>query len=270
MAVATIRSGSAARWSSAVAGSVEPDQAAWRRDSGSEAVMVDHTLTRSCTTYTMSGQRTSSMMWQRTAVLIAGGGLVGLTAALVLRHHGVPGDPGGEAGGHLTAAQGAPPAHAQHGDLPRARAGLPRCTRPPATWPGTTIWPPGRTLAEARQLPLWQPQPWPRAVCAPAVALEASPELPCLIAQDTARTRCCARPRKTAGARVRFSTELAGFTQDRRSTCRYGGAGPRTAARDGRRLRRPGTWWRRTGPGARSGRRWASPGPGRVPRRARW
>ncbi len=191
-------------------------------------------------------------------MLIAGGGLVGLTAALVLRHHGVP----------VTLVE----RRAATSPQPKARRlhmrsmeifrelGLAAAVHAAARdLAGHDHMAAGRTLAEARQLPLWQP-------AGPAgPAIEASPERPCLIAQDLLEPVLRAAA-EDAGARVRFSTELAGFTQaaghvsvrllDR-------GSGASTASRSG-------TWSRRTGHAARSGRRWASAGPGRAPWASPW
>ncbi len=151
----------------------------------------------------MSGQRTSTQ--SDNGVLIAGGGLVGLTAALVLRHHGVP----------VTLVE----RRAATSPQPKARRlhmrsmeifrelGLAAAVHAAARdLAGHDHMAAGRTLAEARQLPLWQP-------AGPAgPAIEASPELPCLIAQDLLEPVLRAAA-QDAGARVRFSTELAGFTQ---------------------------------------------------------
>jgi putative polyketide hydroxylase len=151
----------------------------------------------------MSGRRTPTQ--SDNGVLIAGGGLVGLTAALVLRHHGVP----------VTLVE----RRAATSPQPKARRlhmrsmeifrelGLAAAVHAAARdLAGHDHMAAGRTLAEARQLPLWQP-------AAPAGRpIEASPELPCLIAQDLLEPVLRAAA-EDAGARVRFSTELAGFTQ---------------------------------------------------------
>ena len=138
-------------------------------------------------------------------MLIAGGGLVGLTAALVLRHHGVL----------VTLVE----KRAATSPQPKARRlhmrsmeifrelGLAAAVHAAARdLAGHDHMAAGRTLAEARQLPLWQP-------AGPAgPAIEASPERPCLIAQDLLEPVLRAAA-EDAGARVRFRTELAGFTQ---------------------------------------------------------
>lgn len=89
-------------------------------------------------------------------MLIAGGGLVGLTAALVLRHHGVP----------VTLVE----RRAATSPQPKARRlhmrsmeifrelGLAAAVHAAARdLAGHDHMAVGRTLAEARQLPLWQP-----------------------------------------------------------------------------------------------------------------
>jgi putative polyketide hydroxylase len=151
----------------------------------------------------MSGQRTSTQ--SANGVLIAGGGLVGLTAALVLRHHGVP----------VTLVE----RRAATSPQPKARRlhmrsmeifrelGLAATVHEAARdLAGHDHMAAGRTLAEAEQLPLWRP-------AGPAgPAAEASPELPCLIAQDLLEPVLRAAAEQ-AGAQVRFSTELTSFTQ---------------------------------------------------------
>ncbi len=80
-------------------------------------------------------------------------------------------------------------------------------TRPRAGWPGTITWRPAG--------------PWPRpgsCRCFSRQAgadgpVEVSPELPCLIAQDTLEP-VLRRAAEQAGAIVRFGTELLGFGQD--------------------------------------------------------
>jgi putative polyketide hydroxylase len=137
------------------------------------------------------------------AVLVVGGGLVGLTAALVLRHHGLS----------VTVVERRNSTSAQ----PKARRfhvrtmevfrelGLAGLVHDAARdLAGHDHMAAGRTLAEATQLPLWQP--------AGVSATEVSPELPCLIAQDVLEPvlRSAA---VEAGADVRFGTELVGFEQ---------------------------------------------------------
>ena len=107
---------------------------------------------------------------------MAGGGLVGLTAALVLRHHGVA----------VTVVERRRTTSPQ----PKARRfhvrsmeifrelGLAGLVRDAAReLAGHEHMAAGRTLAEAEQLPLWLPP-------GRAPVSEISPELPCLLAQD--------------------------------------------------------------------------------------
>ncbi|HEY3978049.1 MAG TPA: FAD-dependent monooxygenase [Streptosporangiaceae bacterium] len=154
----------------------------------------------------MSGQRTRPAGTHSTEVLVAGGGLAGLTAALVLRHHGVA----------VTVAERRRTTSPQ----PKARRlhvrsmeifrelGLAGLVRDAARGlAGHDHMAAGRTLAEAEQLPLWLP-PGP----AGAVS-DISPELPCLLAQD-ALEPLLREAAVAAGATVCFGTELAGFGQD--------------------------------------------------------
>jgi 2-polyprenyl-6-methoxyphenol hydroxylase-like FAD-dependent oxidoreductase len=137
-------------------------------------------------------------------VLVVGGGLVGLTAALVLRHHGVT----------VTLVERRENTSPQ----PKARRlhfrsmevfrelGLAAAVHDAARdLAGHDHMAAGRTLAEAEQLPLWQPAggAWP----------DVSPELPCLLAQDVLEPVLRAAA-QDAGADVRFGTGLAGFRQD--------------------------------------------------------
>src|ERR1700761_8522192 len=114
-----------------------------------------------------------------TEVLVAGGGLVGLTMALLLRHHGVA----VTVVEKRTATSPQPKARRFHlrsmeifrelglaGLVHEAARGL----------AGHDHMAAGRTLAEAEQLPLFQPQP-----AAGGTPAEVSPERPSLIAQDT-------------------------------------------------------------------------------------
>ncbi|MFB9568826.1 FAD-dependent oxidoreductase [Saccharopolyspora hordei] len=139
-------------------------------------------------------------------VLVVGGGLVGLTTALVLRHHGVD----------VTLVE----KRATTSPQPKARRlhmrsmevfrelGLAAAVREAARdLAEHDHMATGRTLADARQLPLWQPTgPGEQPV-------EASPELPCLVAQDVLEP-VLRRAAEDAGARVLFSTELTSFAQD--------------------------------------------------------
>ncbi|MFE7122375.1 FAD-dependent monooxygenase, partial [Streptomyces sp. NPDC057654] len=159
----------------------------------------------------MSGQRTPKGRAHRpdvleTDVLITGGGLVGLTAALVLRHHGVT----------VTVVEKRSTTSPQ----PKARRfhmrsmeiyrelGLAALVHDAARdLAGHDHMARGRTLAEAERLPLWQP------AAAGAPAIDVSPELPALIAQDILEPVLRAAA-VDAGATVRFDTELLGFDQD--------------------------------------------------------
>jgi putative polyketide hydroxylase len=143
------------------------------------------------------------MSGQRTQVLVVGGGLVGLTAALVLRHHGV----------EVTVVERRTTTSPQ----PKARRfnfrtmeifrelGLSELVHEAARdLAGHDHMATGRTLAEATQLPLWQPTG--------VSFVEVSPELPCLIAQDVLEPVLRAAA-VDMGADVRFGTELVGFEQ---------------------------------------------------------
>src|ERR1700727_2182950 len=150
-------------------------------------------------------------------VLVVGGGLVGLTTALLLRHHGV----------EVTLIEKRPGTSPQ----PKARRfhmrsmeifrelGLAGLVHEAARdLAGHDHMAAGRTLAEARQLPLWVP-PGAGAGGAPAsgtpavAPAEVSPELPGLIAQDTLEP-LLREAAVAAGATVCFGARLAGFTQD--------------------------------------------------------
>ncbi|TWF74601.1 2-polyprenyl-6-methoxyphenol hydroxylase-like FAD-dependent oxidoreductase [Pseudonocardia hierapolitana] len=137
-------------------------------------------------------------------MLVVGGGLVGLTAALVLRHHGVS----------VTLVERRETTSPQ----PKARrfhfrsmevfrelglaATVHEAARDLADHDRMAV---GHTLAEAEQLPLWQP--------GDVDVLEVSPELPCLVAQDALEPVLRAAA-QDAGADVRFATALTGFEQD--------------------------------------------------------
>jgi 2-polyprenyl-6-methoxyphenol hydroxylase-like FAD-dependent oxidoreductase len=166
----------------------------------------------------MSGQRTPTRLAETGAaearlaeaeaeadVLVVGGGLVGLTTALLLRHHGVD----------VTLAEKRMATSAQ----PKARRfhmrsmeifrelGLAGLVHEAARGlAGHDHMAAGRTLAEAEQLPLFQPP-------GGGAPVEVSPELPSLIAQDSLEP-VLRRAAEQAGATVRFGTELRGFTQD--------------------------------------------------------
>jgi 2-polyprenyl-6-methoxyphenol hydroxylase-like FAD-dependent oxidoreductase len=134
---------------------------------------------------------------------VVGGGLVGLTAGLILRHHGVP----------VTVIERRTTTSPQ----PKARRfhvrtmeifrelGLAELVHDAARdLAGHDHMAVGRTLAEAEQLPLWY-----SAGEAPA---QVSPEPPCLLAQDVLEPLLRAAAVE-AGAEVRFGTELLGFEE---------------------------------------------------------
>src|SRR6201996_1872414 len=147
--------------------------------------------------------------------LVAGGGLVALTMALLLRHHGVA----------VTVVE----KRAATSPQPKARRfhlrtmeifrelGLAGVVRDAARdLAGHDRMAAGRTLAEAGQLPRWAP---PAAGTGGGAAggrgarapVEVSPELPCLIAQDTLEP-VLREAAVAAGAGVRFRTALNAFT----------------------------------------------------------
>jgi putative polyketide hydroxylase len=141
---------------------------------------------------------------QECEVLVVGGGLVGLTAALVLRHHGVA----------VTLVERRTTTSPQ----PKARrfhfrsmevfrelglaATVHEAARDLADHDRMAV---GRTLADAEQLPLWHPPG--------GHGPEIGPELPCLIAQDVLEPVLRAAA-LDAGVDVRFDTTLTAFDQD--------------------------------------------------------
>ena len=141
-----------------------------------------------------------------------GGGLVGLTMALLLRQHGVD----------VTVVEKRAGTSAQ----PKARRfhlrtmeifrelGLAGMVREAARdLAGHDRMAAGRTLAEAGQLPLWAPPGAGGGGGTAGEPVEVSPELPTLIAQDTLEP-VLREAAVAAGADVRFRTELTGFTAD--------------------------------------------------------
>ena len=136
-------------------------------------------------------------------VLIVGGGLVGLSAALLLRHHDIP----------VTLVE----KHAATSAQPKARRfhmrtmeifreiGLADMVHEAARdLAGHDHFAAGRTLAECEQQPLHIP--------GVTAMPQPSPELPCLIAQDLLEPllRTAALD---AGADIRFATRLTDFQQ---------------------------------------------------------
>ncbi|MBF6507649.1 FAD-dependent monooxygenase [Nocardia farcinica] len=154
-----------------------------------------------CTTYIVNVQSTRECQ-----VLVVGGGLVGLTTALVLRHHGVD----------VTLVE----KRATTSPQPKARRfhvrsmeifrelGLAETVREAARdLAEHDRMAVGRTLVEARQLPLRHP------TGSAGEPIEISPELPCLVAQDVLEP-VLRQAAEDAGACVRFRTELTSFAQD--------------------------------------------------------
>src|ERR1700744_2070315 len=166
----------------------------------------------------MNGQRT-----RESDVLVVGGGLVGLTMALLLLQHGV----------HVAVVEkrdgtSAPPQtrrfHLRTMEIFR-ELGLAGMVREAARdLAGHDRMAAGRTLAEAGQLPLWAPRGAGGGGGTPGKPVEVSPELPTLIAQDTLEP-VLREAAVAAGADVRFRTELTGFTADGEGG-RAGLAGP--------------------------------------------
>ena len=148
----------------------------------------------------MSGQGTRTLS---APVLVVGGGLVGLSAALLLRHHGLP----------VTLVE----RHQGTSPQPKARRfhmrtmeifrelGLAELVHEAARdLAGHDHFAAGHTLAECRR----QPLTFPGGGDMP----ELSPELPCLIAQDVLEP-VLRKAAVEAGAEVRFGTGVTGLQQ---------------------------------------------------------
>jgi putative polyketide hydroxylase len=137
-------------------------------------------------------------------VLVVGGGLTGLTAALVLRHHGCS----VTVVERRTATSPQPKArrfHVRTMEVFRELGLAGRVHEAARELAGHDHMAKGRTLADAEQLPLWQPS-------GDVDPVEVSPELPCLIAQDALEPVLRAAA-VDAGADVRFGTALTTFEQ---------------------------------------------------------
>ncbi|MEJ3654072.1 FAD-dependent oxidoreductase [Actinomycetes bacterium KLBMP 9759] len=141
-----------------------------------------------------------------TDVLVVGGGLVGLTAALLLRHHGL-GVTLLERRDRTSAQPKARRLHMRSLEVFREMglaATVREAARELADHDHMAV---GRTLAESAQLPLWQPPGGAGEV------VEVSPELPCLIAQDVLEP-VLRDAALDAGADIRFGVEVVGLAQD--------------------------------------------------------
>jgi 2-polyprenyl-6-methoxyphenol hydroxylase-like FAD-dependent oxidoreductase len=190
----------------------------------------------------MSGQRT------QTEVLIVGGGLVGLTAALLLRAHDVT-TTLVEKRSSTSPQPKARRLHMRSMEIFR-QLGLARLVHDAARdLAGHDHMAVGDTLAEARQLPLWQ------AGGPGEPVVEPSPELPCLLSQDLLEPllRKAALDAGVENVNVNFSADLAEVVAGREfNLCQITGpAAPGALASvDGRRR------WVFMAPGADTDRDW--------------
>ncbi|MFL4496609.1 FAD-dependent monooxygenase [Streptomyces sp. VTCC 41912] len=149
----------------------------------------------------MSGQRTHA-----TDVLVVGGGLVGLTSALVLRHHGVAVTLV-EKRSTTSPQPKARRFHVRSMEVFRELGLADLVHRAARDLAGHDRMAAGWTLVEAELLPPWRP------AGAGGAVVDVSPEEPCLIAQD-ALEPVLRDAAVAAGATVRFDTELVAFAQD--------------------------------------------------------
>lgn len=148
----------------------------------------------------MSGRSTSP------DVVVIGGGLVGVTAALLLRAHGGVATTLVEMRSSTSPQPKARRLHMRSMEIFR-QLGLAELVHDAARdLAGHDHMAAGPTLAEAKQLPLWQPTE------SGASAVVPSPELPCLLSQDLLEP-LLRQAAVEAGVDVRFDTELVDFRQ---------------------------------------------------------
>jgi putative polyketide hydroxylase len=146
-------------------------------------------------------------------VLVVGGGLIGLTTALLLRHHGV-------AVTLLEQHAGTSPQpkarrfHVRSMEIFRELGLADRVHQAAAGLADHQRMAVGRTLTGAEQLPAWPPPPAGGSSGGPGEhLLDISPEPPCLLAQDTLEP-LLREAAVEAGADVRFQTRLVSFRHD--------------------------------------------------------
>jgi 2-polyprenyl-6-methoxyphenol hydroxylase-like FAD-dependent oxidoreductase len=138
--------------------------------------------------------------------VVVGGGLAGLTAALLLRAHGVCVTLV-EKRASTSAQPKARRLHMRSMEIFRQLGLAGRVRDAARDLAGHDQMAVGKTLADAEQLPLWPP-----GAGEPAVG--PSPELPCLLSQDLLEP-LLRQVAADAGVDVRFDTELASFSQSR-------------------------------------------------------